>query len=58
MVAWQCEACGAVYPEYVNGCPKCWHGDPMTEVPPEVRSRVSSVEIPDEGVNDAKVERP
>jgi len=21
---WQCEACGTIYAEYVNGCPKCW----------------------------------
>jgi hypothetical protein len=24
---WVCEnpECGAVYAEYTNGCPKCWH---------------------------------
>lgn len=24
---WVCEnpECGAVYAEYVNGCPECWH---------------------------------
>ena len=21
---WQCETCGTVYAEYVNGCPRCW----------------------------------
>lgn len=25
MQMWQCVECGAVYAEYVNGCPKCWH---------------------------------
>jgi hypothetical protein len=44
MTAWQCETCGAVYPEYVNGCPKCWHGD-GTISEPEVRSAVRAVEI-------------
>ena len=23
-INWQCEACGTVYAEYVNGCPICW----------------------------------
>lgn len=45
MNAWQCEACGSVYPEYVNGCPKCWHGDPPTSPEPEIRSKVIAVEI-------------
>ena len=45
MIAWQCETCGAVYPEYVNGCPKCWHGDPMTARQPEIRSAVHAVEV-------------
>lgn len=22
--SWQCLTCGAVYAEYVNGCPECW----------------------------------
>jgi len=21
---WQCETCGSVYAEYINGCPHCW----------------------------------
>lgn len=42
--AWQCERCGEVYAEYVNGCPKCWHGD-GSSVEPEVRSKVVSVGI-------------
>jgi hypothetical protein len=21
---WQCETCGTVYAEYINGCPHCW----------------------------------
>jgi hypothetical protein len=21
---WQCEHCGTIYAEYVNGCPHCW----------------------------------
>jgi len=27
---WKCEYCGAVYAEYINGCPKCWLGEPGT----------------------------
>jgi hypothetical protein len=46
MKAWQCETCGAVYAEYVNGCPKCWNGDPPKMPQPEVRSKVICVEIP------------
>ena len=45
MIKWQCETCGAVYEEYVNGCPKCWHGDPPTSQEPEVRSKVVAVKI-------------
>ena len=45
MIRWQCETCGAVYAEYVNGCPKCWHGDPPTDPEPQVRSAVRTVEI-------------
>lgn len=26
-VEWICERCKAVFGEYVNGCPKCWHGN-------------------------------
>ena len=45
MVKWQCETCGAVYAEYVNGCPKCWHGDPPANPEPNVLSKVVAVEI-------------
>jgi uncharacterized OB-fold protein len=41
---WQCEKCGTVYAEYVNGCPKCWHGDGSLPEP-EVRSAVRLVTI-------------
>jgi hypothetical protein len=44
MIAWICETCGAVYPEYVNGCPKCWHGD-SNNPEPNVLSGVRAVEI-------------
>lgn len=27
---WVCEYCGARYAEYINGCPKCWMGEPGT----------------------------
>ena len=47
MVGWQCETCGAVYDEYVNGCPKCWHGEDVVLGEPEVRSGVRAVAIPD-----------
>jgi hypothetical protein len=51
MKTWQCETCGAQYAEYVNGCPKCWHGDldkGCITHEPEVRSKVVCVEIADE----------
>ena len=48
MVRWVCETCGAVFPEYVNGCPKCWHGDPPIFPEPQVRSAVMAVEIKEE----------
>jgi hypothetical protein len=41
------DTCGAVYAEYVNGCPKCWHGDPPRFPEPEVRSGVRAVKIND-----------
>lgn len=50
MKAWQCETCGEIYAEYVNGCPKCWHGDSSRGCvthEPQVRSKVTVVEIPD-----------
>jgi uncharacterized OB-fold protein len=47
MVGWQCEMCGEVYAEYVNGCPKCWHGEDEILGEPEVRSGVRAVAIPD-----------
>ena len=24
---WKCERCGAIYAEYVNGCPRCATGE-------------------------------
>jgi predicted nucleic acid-binding Zn-ribbon protein len=49
MTTWQCERCGAVYAEYVNGCPECWHGN-GEQPEPEVRSSVRMVKV--QGVRD------
>jgi hypothetical protein len=45
LVMWQCETCGATYPEYVNGCPKCWHGESGQSPEPEIRSPVRQARI-------------
>lgn len=35
-VIWKCENsdCGAEFPEYVNGCPKCYEGRIALGLPP------------------------
>jgi hypothetical protein len=38
--AWRCEYCEAMYAEYINGCPKCYMGEPGTS------SSVRNVECP------------
>ena len=45
---WKCEYCGAVYAEYINGCPKCWMGEAGTS---------SSVRLVEKPQPEVKVER-
>jgi hypothetical protein len=49
--AWTCDGCGAVYGEYVNGCPKCWaNGETLSAVTiKEIAFRV--IDEPREEIN-------
>lgn len=46
---WQCLVCGALYAEYVNGCPKCWeNGEKRSPV------RIVAVAVPAAESGDGK----